>query len=167
MTSEVIASGAAQPPGSAGNRFRNGGRFERIDQFTQCEYPGRLLFVDVRAQARFRKAEQFDSRERVEPEIEFDIHRRVQRAGIRLCLAHQFSDDGAHVSAKPRMILDLRGGRGFRRYRLCLPAFHFILQDFKSLQLPGHRPGKGFIANSERMDPEVRSIGLSYSLSRR
>src|SRR5207248_11323576 len=79
-----------------------------------------------------------------------------QRTGIRLGLADELRDDRAHPSVKPRMILDWRGGRGFRRYRLRLPAVHFFLQDFKSLQLPGYRSRKRLVANGERMDPEVR-----------
>src|SRR5690348_4518978 len=93
------------------------------------------------------KAKKFYPSERIESQIEFDVHGRIQCANIRFGFPHQFCDDRSSPTAQPCVIGCVRLPCFSRLPPLCL-----FLLDFEPLELASDRPGQGLVPNSQRMD---------------
>ena len=72
-----------------------------LDTYLQLAAAYGLLDADP--ELRFRKTQHFDSRERVESQIELQIHRHIQRSGIRFRLSDKLSYHGAGAFFETRM----------------------------------------------------------------
>src|SRR5262245_37276000 len=77
-------------PRSSDGRFGSRRYFESIDQLPKGENAACLLLIDMHAKSTLSETQKLDASERVESQVEFDIHGRIQCACIRLGLPHKF-----------------------------------------------------------------------------
>src|SRR5688572_29829893 len=90
-------------PIPASTRFRARAR-QFIDQLAQRIDPRGFLLVDAHSELRLGKTQQLHACERVEAQIEFQVHRHVQWSGIRLRLSNELRHHSPGTFLESRML---------------------------------------------------------------
>src|SRR5262245_42615129 len=107
----------------------------------------------MRPKTRFGKTEQLDSTQGIESQIEFYIHRGIQKSDVGFGFTNEFRDHGSDSTLKSRVI----GSRPRNlAFLFCIASLDLLLLDFKTLQLSRYSAWQRFVSNRQGMNAVKR-----------